>query len=149
MAIGRGFPWMLDVDEHSATVRRRERAGDFAAARTGQEALDLASVRIDARHLIVADVGVVGRSDSAGRSIGLNPEPPLCVEPEAVRGPEEVSLDISLFGRRRIGGISGENEEIPTEGDGAVVTSAFAPADDLTEHVVRARIGRVDAGVRP
>src|SRR5687768_15983393 len=124
MAIGRGFPWMLDADEHSATVRRSERAGDFAAARTGQEALDLASVPIDARHLIIADVCVVGRSDSAGLSICLDPELPLCVEREAVRGPEEVSLDIVPFGRPRIGGISGENEEIPTDRDGAEVTSA-------------------------
>ena len=78
--------------------------------------------------------------------IGFDPQAPLGVEPEAVRGREYIALD----GADLVGGhvcrlwIPCQQKQFPLEGGGGRVIALFPPAQNMAVLIVPARVGAVD-----
>ena len=150
MAVGGGVAdaGVLDVDPEGAVVRSPGDAGDLAAPRTDQEAAHFPGLRIGTKQLVTTGVEGV-RSFVVG--IGLNPQAASAIEGQAVRGGEDISLDIAdQIIRQRLavriygtGLVAGEQEYIPLEGGGGGVGIGLAPAQDLAVLVVGAGVGRI------
>ena len=137
---------MLDVDEQGAEVRRGADAGDFGADRAGEEAFDLAAARVGHQHLVVAE-GAAGQLAAA--HVGLDPQAPVRVEPQAVRAGQ----DARIVQRRAVWAAavalrSGEQKDVPVEALAGVVATVFAPADDVPVGVGRTRVGRIGNAAR-
>ena len=134
---------MLDPDEHRLGVRRHEHAGDLGLLRTHEEALDLLGGRVGGQHLVVAETGVGTGVDGGAGDVGLDPQPIVGVDVEAVGRAELVAVDVRPVGRD--GRVSRQHEDVPDE-RGLVEIAGVPPADDVAVDVVGTGVGRVDLG---
>src|SRR5690554_5503826 len=148
---GGSGPGVLHVDEHGALVRRGDDTGDLLADGPGQEAAHLAGLRVGAEHGVVAEHLVHTGVLAAFPDIGLDPHAAVLVDSQAVRRAEPVvhGQGIAIGGLAGQVGltalpcISAEQEDIPLEGSGGMLTTGFRPADDVAMAVLGARVGAV------
>src|SRR3990167_4383391 len=135
---------MLDIDEQRLEVRCLADTGDFAANWPDQEAFDLAAFRVGYEHLVVAERAV---AELAAAHVGLNPQPPFIVEPQAIRAGEDVA--VVQGSAARVAAVvlgAAEQEDIPGKAVAGEILAGFAPTNDMPVGVWAARVGGVAGG---
>ena len=138
---------MLDVREHRAPVGRGDDTRYLAATGPGEKAPDLARRNVGGEHLVVTHALVVAFMHRAGRYVRLYPQYPAVVEPQSVRAAERVALDVAALRRVGMLRIACQHKNVPLEIQRRGLAALLAPADNMAEGIVGARIGGVRAGI--
>ena len=75
---------MLNIHEQAAAIGSKHRTGDFAAARTREEATNLAARRVGNQQLIIAKIDVLAFVHHVAKYVGGDPQMSAGIEAQSV-----------------------------------------------------------------